>query len=440
MNMFSHVTTNSQLTTPVITSVNPANLKAIVNFIPSRGNNVINYLYSTNSGQTFTAFSPAQKSTPCTITGLSNGITYGIQLEAIASNMTSPASNLVSVIPNFIPFSNYTATVVCPSLAPYSIYGGCCSVTGQYVMMCIVGQFTVTGSTTGYGIWASRNYGVSGSWYQTNAPSTTAYSWWEMCCDSTGQYVYAVGRSNNGTFFSQNGTDVSGATFTLFKNASAPKQAYSVCCNASGNFLAICDYGNIWTCNNALDGSNVSFTNITQMNSLGNWRCICCSANGQYLAVGSYGNKGIWTSQNYGVSGSWYASNAPIGGSYGFVSICCDPTGNYIAACCEFTGGILISINGLTPSGGVIFKQVITGNYLGICCDSTFKYIAISSTSTVSLCSNGLDQSNNLSTASFTPATNFPTGSYPRIRCSSNAQYVYTGGYATVGIVALVSS
>jgi len=46
------------------------------------GSPITNYLYSTDNGATFTAFSPAQTTSPVTITGLSSGTLYNIKLKA----------------------------------------------------------------------------------------------------------------------------------------------------------------------------------------------------------------------------------------------------------------------------------------------------------------------------------------------------------------------
>lgn len=63
------------------------------------GSAITNYQYSTDNGATFTAFSPAQTSSPVTITGLSNGTTYNVKLKAVTDFGVGTASAAVSVTP-----------------------------------------------------------------------------------------------------------------------------------------------------------------------------------------------------------------------------------------------------------------------------------------------------------------------------------------------------
>jgi hypothetical protein len=62
------------------------------------GSAITNYSYSTD-GTTFTPFSPAQTSSPVTISGLTNGTTYTVYLKAITSAGTSTASASVTETP-----------------------------------------------------------------------------------------------------------------------------------------------------------------------------------------------------------------------------------------------------------------------------------------------------------------------------------------------------
>jgi hypothetical protein len=64
------------------------------------GSGITNYQYSTNNGSTFTAFSPATGAvSSVTITGLTNGQTYSIQLKAVNTNGISAASATVTGTP-----------------------------------------------------------------------------------------------------------------------------------------------------------------------------------------------------------------------------------------------------------------------------------------------------------------------------------------------------
>jgi hypothetical protein len=67
------------------------------------GSAITNYKYSLNGGTTFTAFSPAQTTSPVTITGLTNGQTYNIQLEASNAAIDGLNSATVTVTPRTVP-------------------------------------------------------------------------------------------------------------------------------------------------------------------------------------------------------------------------------------------------------------------------------------------------------------------------------------------------
>ena len=58
----------------------------------SRGSTITNYEYSIDGGSTFTAFSPAQTTSPVTISGLTGNTTYTVQLKAVNSSGAGEAS------------------------------------------------------------------------------------------------------------------------------------------------------------------------------------------------------------------------------------------------------------------------------------------------------------------------------------------------------------
>lgn len=85
---------------PTGLTATPGNASATISFTPGAtgGSPITNYQYSTD-GNTWTAFSPAVTNAPVTVTGLTNGVTYGIQLRAVnAAGYSNPAG--VSVTPN----------------------------------------------------------------------------------------------------------------------------------------------------------------------------------------------------------------------------------------------------------------------------------------------------------------------------------------------------
>lgn len=86
---------------PFDLAATPGSGSATISFIPGAPGNtvIVNYSYSTN-GTTFTPFSPSTSSSPVTITGLTNGVTYTIYLKAIGlSGISSIPSIPVTVTP-----------------------------------------------------------------------------------------------------------------------------------------------------------------------------------------------------------------------------------------------------------------------------------------------------------------------------------------------------
>jgi hypothetical protein len=93
---------------------NPGDQSVIIFFTPGlQGSSpIINYQYSTDGGVTFTAFAPAQTTSPVTITGLMNGTTYIVALKAVTSVGASPASTTVSVTPATFPSAPTNLSIV----------------------------------------------------------------------------------------------------------------------------------------------------------------------------------------------------------------------------------------------------------------------------------------------------------------------------------------
>ena len=78
----------------------PGNTTALIYFTIDDGNSpIINFAYSLNGGTSFTSFSPAQSASPLTISGLTNGTTYSVQIKATNGIGTGAASSTVTVTP-----------------------------------------------------------------------------------------------------------------------------------------------------------------------------------------------------------------------------------------------------------------------------------------------------------------------------------------------------
>lgn len=85
---------------PTSLTATAGNGEATLNFTAGSdgGSAITNYKYSTD-GTTFTAFSPAQTTSPVTITGLTNGTAYNIYLKAVNAVGDGAASSAISVTP-----------------------------------------------------------------------------------------------------------------------------------------------------------------------------------------------------------------------------------------------------------------------------------------------------------------------------------------------------
>ena len=86
---------------PTNLDIQPGNTTAVITFTPGSGNGapITNYTYSLDGGTTFVPFSPPQTTSPITISGLTNGTLYTIQLAAINIIGTGPATANLYVRP-----------------------------------------------------------------------------------------------------------------------------------------------------------------------------------------------------------------------------------------------------------------------------------------------------------------------------------------------------
>ena len=90
----SPVTPTTLPEAPTIGTATASSASATVTFTAgnSGGKTISNYKYSTD-GTTYTAFSPAQTTSPLTISGLTNGTAYTFRLKAVNANGDSAASS-----------------------------------------------------------------------------------------------------------------------------------------------------------------------------------------------------------------------------------------------------------------------------------------------------------------------------------------------------------
>jgi len=101
------VTPSTTPSAPTSLSATAGDGQATISFTPGSdgGSAITNYEHSTD-GTNYTALSPADTSSPITITGLTNGTSYTIYLKAVNANGVSSASSSVSVIPIQPPVSS----------------------------------------------------------------------------------------------------------------------------------------------------------------------------------------------------------------------------------------------------------------------------------------------------------------------------------------------
>ncbi len=83
----------------------PGNQSASIAFTPAAANGsaVLNYEFSLDAGASWTPFAPPVATSPVSISGLTNGVSYAVQLRAINGVGTGPASATVNVVPAAVP-------------------------------------------------------------------------------------------------------------------------------------------------------------------------------------------------------------------------------------------------------------------------------------------------------------------------------------------------
>jgi serine protease len=107
---------------PTIASITAGTQSLSVSFtapISTGGASIANYKYSTDNGVTFTAFSPAQTTSPLTISGLTGGTTYSVQIQAVNAAGDGTASNTITGTPDSpAPSSSSSASTPTPTPTP----------------------------------------------------------------------------------------------------------------------------------------------------------------------------------------------------------------------------------------------------------------------------------------------------------------------------------
>jgi uncharacterized protein (TIGR02145 family) len=106
------VVTGSQLAAPTNVVITPINGGGIIQFTEPTGtnNNISNYEYSVDNGNTWVAFSPAVTSSPLTITGLNNCSSYQLQIRAVNTCGSGIASSSITLTPVYSTTQTYMSS------------------------------------------------------------------------------------------------------------------------------------------------------------------------------------------------------------------------------------------------------------------------------------------------------------------------------------------
>ncbi len=184
----SPVTPTPPPSAPVITSVSLATSFLIVNFTQSLANGALsptNYQFSTDGGVTFAALSPADTSSPVTITttsatgsALAANTTYGIQLRAVNAlglgTASATTSSKTKTTTRYAYFSTVSTTSwVSPAdtnCVQYLVVAGGGGGGGTYTSLSSIGTISLA-STTQSGYW------LNGDIFNTGINRSTTYAY-----------------------------------------------------------------------------------------------------------------------------------------------------------------------------------------------------------------------------------------------------------------------
>ena len=191
---------------PTISTVTAAHLSLSVSFSAPApvGGSVSNYQYSTDNGSTWVTRTPAATTSPVSITGLTNGVTYQVKLRAVNNGGSGTASNVVAGTPQWSAMtascSGCTSSTVVSGGRTYLQYvftgGGSMTITSAGSDAAV--DYLVVGGGGG-GATNGGNGGAGGSGGQTRHGSLSV---------SAGSYAASVGGGGAST----NAWNVAGVT------------------------------------------------------------------------------------------------------------------------------------------------------------------------------------------------------------------------------------
>ncbi|MEI8293696.1 MAG: YDG domain-containing protein [bacterium] len=203
---------------PTISSITAGDQQLSVAFTAPASNggaSITNYEYSTNGGSSWTTPSPAVTTSPLVITGLTNGVTYDVQLRAVNSAGSGTAT------------ANSTGTPVAPASPTISTSGSLSAISTTYGTASSNTSFTVSGAAMEAGILVTPPAGFEVSTDGTTY-SSTANVGTSGTISSTTIYVRLAATTAVGTYSGNIALTSANATTQNVATASSTVSAKSL--------------------------------------------------------------------------------------------------------------------------------------------------------------------------------------------------------------------
>jgi uncharacterized protein (TIGR02145 family) len=319
------VVTGSQLAAPTNVVITPINGGGIIQFTEPTGtnNNISNYEYSVDNGNTWVAFSPAVTSSPLTITGLNNCSSYQVQIRAVNTCGSGIASSSITLTPVYSTTQTYmsswtSATPPVTSMAWQSVAYG----NNLFV--------AVAGSGTGDRVMTSPD-GIN--WTPRVAPTNN----WSGITYANGVFV-AVAQSGTGNRVM---TSTNGINWT--SRVSAADNFWRSVTYGNNLFVAVSTTGTNNRVMTSPDGINWTARTSASNDS---WRYVTYG-NGTFVAVNTTGNvsgQNVMTSSN-GIN--WTLRSTPTQSGFVWTSVTYG-NGQFVALSNSATKTIVLkSIDGI---------------------------------------------------------------------------------------------
>ena len=274
---------------PTGLTVTPGNTQLTASFTAPAsdgGSAITNYEYSINGGTSFTAVSPASTLTSITITGLTNGTSYDVQVRALNAAGSGSATASVSGTPRTTPS---VTTGASSSVAAYSVSlaGNITNTGGANATVRGFEYSTTSGFTTGTGTQVSAS-GDFGTGAFTNAVTNLA---------SGSAYYYRA--------FASNSAGISYGAQSNFTTLTVPGGKNPATANATTAFL-----GDMVTLNldawQTLNGTNRSYATVFGRYNNADLSLSANTVQGEGRAPGSSAD-GLWANTpRFSTNGTFY--------------------------------------------------------------------------------------------------------------------------------------